>query len=97
MHQDHFGFLRLVHIIGKPAQPAIPAEPAIHGKPAKRAKAAKPAFDPIVPVSKSTWWAGVKVGRFPAPIKLSPGITVWRASDIEALCEKLRAETQAIK
>lgn len=38
-----------------------------------------------VPVSASTWWAGIKTGRFPAPIKLGPRITVWRASDIEAL------------
>ncbi|QDM29367.1 AlpA family phage regulatory protein [Tardiphaga sp. vice304] len=35
-----------------------------------------------IPVAKSTWWAGVKSGRFPKPEKLGPGITVWRASDI---------------
>lgn len=35
-----------------------------------------------IPVSKSTWWQGVKEGRFPAPKKLGPGITVWRAEDI---------------
>lgn len=34
------------------------------------------------PVSKSTWWAGVKTGRFPKPIKLGPRTTVWRASDL---------------
>ncbi|WP_083923380.1 helix-turn-helix transcriptional regulator [Amorphus coralli] len=41
-----------------------------------------------IPVSKSTWWAGVKDGRFPQPIKLGPRITVWRAEDIRALIEK---------
>jgi len=40
-----------------------------------------------VPVSRSGWWQGVKEGRFPAPIKLSPRVTVWKASDIRALCE----------
>jgi hypothetical protein len=25
-----------------------------------------------IPVSRSTWWAGVKTGRFPAPVKLGP-------------------------
>ncbi|HEX2552503.1 MAG TPA: AlpA family phage regulatory protein [Microvirga sp.] len=35
-----------------------------------------------IPVCKSTWWAGVKSGRFPKPIKLGPRITVWRAEDI---------------
>lgn len=41
-----------------------------------------------VPVGKSTWWQGVKDGRFPAPIKLGPRITVWRAEDIEALLQE---------
>ncbi len=38
-----------------------------------------------IPVSKSTWWAGVKSGRFPKPVKLGPRITAWRAEDIQAL------------
>lgn len=27
----------------------------------------------IIPVSKSTWWAGVKSGRFPKPVKTLGG------------------------
>ena len=38
-----------------------------------------------IPVSKSTWWAGVKDGRFPKPIKLGPRVTAWRVTDILAL------------
>ena len=41
-----------------------------------------------IPVSKSTWWAGVKDGRFPKPLKLGPRTTVWRAEDVRALYEK---------
>lgn len=41
-----------------------------------------------IPVSRSTWWQGVKDGRFPQPIKLGPRVTVWRAEDIAALIEK---------
>ena len=41
-----------------------------------------------IPVSKSTWWAGVKSGRFPKPVKLGPRITAWRVEDIRALIEK---------
>ena len=41
-----------------------------------------------IPVSKSTWWAGVKSKRFPQPIKLGPKITVWRVEDIRALIER---------
>ena len=41
-----------------------------------------------IPVSKSTWWAGVKSGRFPKPVKLGPRITAWRVEDIRALIEQ---------
>lgn len=40
-----------------------------------------------IPVSKSTWWAGVRSGRYPAPVKLGPSITAWRVEDIRALIE----------
>lgn len=40
-----------------------------------------------IPVSKSTWWAGCKDGRFPKPMKLGAGTTVWRAEDIWELIE----------
>jgi prophage regulatory protein len=40
-----------------------------------------------IPVSRSTWWAGVRSGRFPAPVKLGPRITAWRDSDIQELIE----------
>ncbi len=40
-----------------------------------------------IPVSKSTWWAGVKDGRFPKPIKLGPRTTAWRVEDIRRLIE----------
>jgi prophage regulatory protein len=38
-----------------------------------------------VPVSPSTWWEGVKSGRFPKPVKLGPKITAWQAADIHAV------------
>jgi predicted DNA-binding transcriptional regulator AlpA len=41
-----------------------------------------------IPVSKSTWWAGVRDGRFPQPMKLGPRTTVWRAEHIHELLEK---------
>jgi hypothetical protein len=52
---------------------------------------AKPPIPPVVPVSKSTWWEGVKSGRFPAPIKLSPRVTVWRVEDIRNLISGVSA------
>lgn len=44
-----------------------------------------------IPVSKSTWWAGVKEGRFPQPLKLGPRTTVWRAEDIRSLYEPAKS------
>lgn len=41
----------------------------------------------VLPISKSTFWAGVKSGRYPKPVKLGPKITAWRSSDIDALIE----------
>lgn len=46
---------------------------------------AEPPIPAVIPVSKSTWWAGVRSGRFPKPIKLGPRITAWRVEDIRAL------------
>lgn len=41
-----------------------------------------------IPVGRSTWWEGVKSGRFPKPVKLGPRTTVWRVEDIRDLIEK---------
>jgi predicted DNA-binding transcriptional regulator AlpA len=48
---------------------------------------AVPPIPAIIPVSKSSFWAGVKSGRFPQPVKLGPRTTAWRVSDIRALIE----------
>ena len=42
-----------------------------------------------IPVGKSTWWAGVKSGRFPRSVKLGPRTTVWRVEDINELIKRL--------
>lgn len=39
----------------------------------------------VFPVSKSTWWAGVKSGIYPQPVKLGPKMTAWRIEDIRNL------------
>ncbi len=47
---------------------------------------ADPPIPAIIPVSKSTWWAGVKSGRYPQPVRtLGVRITAWRVEDIRAL------------
>lgn len=43
----------------------------------------------VIPLGKSSWWAGVKSGRFPKPIKLSVRCTVWKAEDIRNLIKDI--------
>lgn len=50
---------------------------------------AEPPIPAIVPVCKSRWYAGIKAGRFPAPIKLGPRTSAWRVEDIRKLCESM--------
>ena len=49
---------------------------------------ADPPIPAVIPVCKSTWWSGVKSGRFPQPVRLSLRVTAWRASDIHRLIEQ---------
>lgn len=47
-----------------------------------------------IPVSRSSWWDGVKKGRYPKPIKLGPRTTAWLQSDIDELIERLTTEAE---
>ena len=46
-----------------------------------------PAIPAVIPVGKSTWWAGVKSGKYPPAIKISERCTAWKVDDIRALIE----------
>jgi len=52
-----------------------------------------PKLDPpipaIIPVSKSSWYAGIKEGRYPAPVKLSKRSSAWRVDDIRNLINEM--------
>lgn len=51
-----------------------------------------PAIPALIPVSKSTWWAGVRSGRYPKPTRaLGDRITAWNVADIRALIERVAA------
>lgn len=49
----------------------------------------------VIPVGKSTWWAGIKSGKYPQPVKLGENTTAWKAEDIHALIAKLSSESEA--
>lgn len=73
------GFLRLPQIIGRPAN----KERGI------------PAIPGLIPVARSTWWDGIKAGRYPKPVKIGARCTAWRVEDIRALIES--ASDQAVR
>ena len=50
---------------------------------------AEPPIQPILPISKSSWWDGVKSGRFPKAVKIGANTTVWREDEIRSLVDEL--------
>lgn len=46
----------------------------------------------VFPVSKSTWWAGVKSGKYPKPVKLGEKMTAWRVEDIRNLIASFESD-----
>jgi predicted DNA-binding transcriptional regulator AlpA len=45
----------------------------------------------ILGIGKSTWWRGVRDGRFPKAVKLGLRTSVWRVEDIRALIASVAA------
>jgi prophage regulatory protein len=52
--------------------------PQILGNPKKNLPA-------LIPISKSSWWAGIKAGKYPAGVKLGPRTTAWTVESIHTL------------
>ena len=43
----------------------------------------------IYPVGKTTWYEGIKAGKYPKPLKLGVRTSAWKASEIQTLIDKL--------
>lgn len=59
-------------------------QPALLGFLRLRQIVGGPSTPALIPVSKSTWWAGVASGKFPQPVRLGR-CTMWREEDIRKL------------
>jgi predicted DNA-binding transcriptional regulator AlpA len=57
-------------------------------------KKANPPIPALIPVSKTSWWNGVKSGKYPKAVKLGERTTAWRAEDIKKLIESFNGENQ---
>lgn len=47
----------------------------------------------LIPVSETTWWDGVREGRYPPPVKLSARCSAWPVDSILLLIEQLSASS----
>jgi prophage regulatory protein len=46
----------------------------------------------LLPIGRSTWWAGIRSGRYPAPVKIGPRLSAWRVEDIRELLKTLSSQ-----
>lgn len=43
----------------------------------------------VFPIGRSSWWAGVASGKYPASVRLSNRTSAWRVEDIRALIDRV--------
>jgi predicted DNA-binding transcriptional regulator AlpA len=43
----------------------------------------------IIPMGRTSWYKGIKEGRYPAPVKLSERSVAWRSTDIVELISRI--------
>jgi len=48
-----------------------------------------------IPICASSWWAGIKKGIYPAPVKLGPNTTAWKVEDIRGLITRINSSGSA--
>jgi prophage regulatory protein len=49
----------------------------------------------VFPVSRSSWWEGVRTHKYPPPVKLGPRTSAWKVEDIRALIAEAEAGVQS--
>jgi hypothetical protein len=59
-------------------------------------KSQDPPLQGLIPVSRSTWYQGIREGFFPEPVKISERIAAWRGQDLLQLVSELGYESEKI-
>lgn len=44
----------------------------------------------VLGIGKTSFWEGVKAGRYPSPVNLGPRTRAWRVEDIRQLISSIR-------
>ena len=50
----------------------------------------------VLGIGKSSFWEGIKAGKYPAPVKIGPRTTVWRVEEIRALIRQMSAQAHPV-
>ncbi len=86
MNLPEVGLVDLSQILGQSeVTPEQAQQNRARGKGPRRPRPGAPG---ILPIGKTTWWEGVRAGKYPPPVKLGRR-TFWRAADIRRLVESL--------
>jgi len=56
-------------------------------------RSSDPTSKGLFPVSRSTWYRGIRAGIYPRPIQLSPRRVGWHRLQIESLIRALEAQS----
>ena len=85
-HQLPTLYLRLPEIVGRTG---VSETRAAKNRAARRGvRHAREGCPGIIPISRSSWYAGIESGRFPKPVyPFGPRTPVWKVEDIRALIE----------
>lgn len=83
------GYIRQADLIGQ--RPITPQQ-AEERRARKRPCRPRDGKRGLLPWSSATLWRKVKAGEFPAPVKLSPGVTAW---DLSAVMEWIESRAAA--
>ncbi len=60
-------------------------------------RTATPPIPGVFPVGRSSWWRGVREGRYPQPVRLAARTVAWEASAIRALIVTVVRESPKIQ
>lgn len=80
------GYVRLPQIIGQ--REVTPEQAAENRRTGRGPKTPHPAIPPLVPISRAGWYAGIKKGIYPPPVKLSERVSAWPVDSIRALLHR---------
>jgi len=58
-------------------------------------KNADPPVTGFLPMSKPSWYRGIKAGRYPKPAKIGPNMSAWANSKLNKLMESFDQEDAA--